>query len=130
MGRLCYPTQAPGIPRTRDWYFSQKNVTVQDLYCGQVRASTAVASAKAGVRVQEPLQSCLEFRSKSKKHDDLSRFFNKKAGNNLPILSVLAEGVFLFRIYQVIQFNYFTAIFFVIIQHFVNFSFIITRNTI
>jgi len=54
----------------------------------------------------------------------------KSVTNNLPILSVLAEGVFLFRIYQVIQFNYFTAIFFVIIQHFVNFSFIITRNTI
>ena len=48
----------------------------------------------------------------------------------LTLPSVLAEGVFLFRIYQVIQFNYFTTIFFVIIQHFVNFSFIITRNTI
>ena len=31
---------------------SQKTVTVQDYNCGQVRALTAVASAKAGVRVQ------------------------------------------------------------------------------
>ena len=37
---------------------------------------------------------------------------------------------FLFRIQQVIQINYFTAIFFVIVQHSVNFPFIITRNTI
>ena len=41
------------------------------------------------------------------------------------------EGLaFLFRIYQVVQINYFTAIFCVIIQHFVNFPFIVTRNTI
>ena len=56
--------------------------------------------------------------------------FAKTVTSLLTLPSVLAEGVFLFRIYQVIQFNYFTAIFFVIIQHFVNFSFIITRNTI
>jgi len=48
---------------------SQKSVTVQDLNCGQMRALPAVASAKAGVRVQEPLQICLECRSKSKKCD-------------------------------------------------------------
>ena len=35
----------------------------------QMRALTAVASAKAGVRVQQPLQICLECRSKSKKCD-------------------------------------------------------------
>jgi hypothetical protein len=46
-------------------------------------------AAKAGVQVQEPLQIYLGCRSKSKNRDDLSRFFNKKAGNNLPILSVL-----------------------------------------
>jgi len=34
-----------------------------------MRALTAVASAKAGVRVQQPLQICLECRSKSKKCD-------------------------------------------------------------
>jgi len=34
--------------------------------------------------------------AKCKKHDDLSRFFNKKAGNNLPILSVLA-AVFILK---------------------------------
>jgi len=28
----------------------------------------------------------------SKNRDNLSRFFNKKAGNNLPILSVLCSG--------------------------------------
>jgi len=43
------------------------------------------SAAKLGVRMQQPLQICLECRSKSKNHDDLSR----KAGNNLPILSVL-----------------------------------------
>ena len=35
----------------------------------QMRALTAVASAKAGVRVQEPLLICLGCRSKSKKCD-------------------------------------------------------------
>ena len=51
----------------------------------QLRADaplTAVASAKAGVRVQEPLQICLECRSKA------------KSGNNLPILSVLAQVLY------------------------------------
>jgi hypothetical protein len=33
-------------------------------------------------------------RQESKNRDNLSRFFNKKAGNNLPILSVLAERYF------------------------------------
>ncbi len=47
------------------------------------------SGAKVGVRVQEPLQICLECRSKSKNRDNLSRFFIEKAGNNLPILSVL-----------------------------------------
>ena len=32
MGRLCYPTQAPGTPSTRGWYFSQYAVTVQGGY--------------------------------------------------------------------------------------------------
>jgi hypothetical protein len=31
-------------------------------------------------------------RQESKNRDNLSRFFNKKAGNNLPILSVLCLG--------------------------------------
>jgi hypothetical protein len=72
---------------------------VQELNCEQMRALTAVAffgrrnevkvAAKAGVRVQQPLQICLEGSSKTKKCDNLSRFFNKKAGNNLPLLSVL-----------------------------------------
>ena len=44
---------------------SQKSVTVQDFNCEQVRALAAVALAKAGVRVQEPLQISLECRSKS-----------------------------------------------------------------
>ncbi len=55
---------------------SQKTVKVQDFNCVQMRALTAVASAKAGfaqrslaklgVRVQVPLQICLECRSKAK----------------------------------------------------------------
>ena len=48
---------------------SQKSVIVQDLNCLQMRALTAVATAKAGVRVQETLRICLECRSKSKKCD-------------------------------------------------------------
>ena len=48
---------------------SQKSVTVQDFNCVQMRALTAVASAKAGVRVQRPLQICLGCRSKSKNCD-------------------------------------------------------------
>ncbi len=50
-----------------------------------MRTSTAVASAKAGVRVQEPLQICLGAGLKA-----------KTVTNNLPILSVLAE-VFISR---------------------------------
>jgi hypothetical protein len=42
---------------------------MQDFNYVQMRALTAVASAKAGVRVKEPLQICLECRSRSKKHD-------------------------------------------------------------
>ena len=42
---------------------------MQDFNCAQMRALTAVASAKAGVRVQRPLRICLECRSKSKKCD-------------------------------------------------------------
>ena len=72
---------------------SQKFVKVQDLNCVQMSALTAVASAKAGVRVLRPLRICLGCRGKSKKCDDLSRFFDKKAGNNLPILSVLANVI-------------------------------------
>jgi hypothetical protein len=52
------------------YYRSQEPVTVQDYNCGQMRALSAVASAEAGVRVQEPLQSCLECRSKSKNCDE------------------------------------------------------------
>ena len=48
---------------------SQKFVKVQDFSCVQMSALTAVASAKAGVRVQQPLQICLECRIKSKKCD-------------------------------------------------------------
>jgi hypothetical protein len=43
--------------------------------------------------VLRPLRICLGCRGKSKKCDDLSRFFDKKAGNNLPILSVLANVI-------------------------------------
>jgi hypothetical protein len=43
-----------------------------------MRALTAVASAKAGVQVQEPLQICIENRSKSKKCDNLSRSIGKQ----------------------------------------------------
>jgi hypothetical protein len=32
MGRLCYPTRAPGSPEYSGWYFSQKTVTVQGGY--------------------------------------------------------------------------------------------------
>ena len=42
---------------------SHKAVKVQEFNCVQMRALTAVASAKAGVRVQEPLQICLKGRS-------------------------------------------------------------------
>jgi hypothetical protein len=42
---------------------------MQNFNCGQMRALSAVASAKAGVRVQLPLQICLGSRSKSKKCD-------------------------------------------------------------
>jgi hypothetical protein len=46
---------------------SQKFITVQNLNCMQMRALAAVASAKAGVRVQQLLRICLGCRSKSKK---------------------------------------------------------------
>jgi hypothetical protein len=42
-----------------------------------MRALTAVASAKAGVRVQRPLQFCLECRSKSKKCDKQLTFIDR-----------------------------------------------------
>ena len=48
---------------------SQKFVMVQEFNCVQMRALTAVASAKAGVRVQRLLRICLGCRSKSKKCD-------------------------------------------------------------
>jgi len=48
---------------------SQKFIMVQNFNCVQMRALTAVASAKAGVQVLQPLQICLECRSKSKKCD-------------------------------------------------------------
>jgi hypothetical protein len=32
MGRLCYPTQAPGSPEYSGWYFSWEIVTVQGGY--------------------------------------------------------------------------------------------------
>ena len=32
MGRLCYPTRAPGSPEYSGWYFSHKTVTVQGGY--------------------------------------------------------------------------------------------------
>ena len=54
------------------WYKlsrSQKLVKVQDFNCVQMRALPAVATAKAGVRVQHLLQNCLGCRSKSKNHD-------------------------------------------------------------
>jgi hypothetical protein len=113
MGRLCYPTQAsgqsPGTPRQR----GPKAVTVQGGY-GTCFCSPGTKSAEhyecrgtsyltngelsrycyfvnscGAVRICQALQSCLGGRSKSKNRDNLSRFFNKKAGNNLPILSVL-----------------------------------------
>ena len=40
---------------------------------------------------------CLGSRSKSKNQDNLSRFFIKKAGNNLPILSVLGKVLLFFK---------------------------------
>lgn len=43
---------------------SQKFFMVQDFFCVQMRASTAVASAKAGVRVQELLAICHGCRNK------------------------------------------------------------------
>jgi hypothetical protein len=49
---------------------SQKTVTIQDLYCGQVRALTAVASAKAGVRVQD-LAGFVMGAGFCKNHDEL-----------------------------------------------------------
>jgi hypothetical protein len=39
---------------------SQKTVKVLNFNYGQILALTAVASAKAGIRVQQPLQICLE----------------------------------------------------------------------
>ena len=44
-------------------------------------------------------------RQESKNRDDLSRFLNKKAGNNLPILSVLGGAVY-FVLIVVLIFNY------------------------
>jgi hypothetical protein len=32
MGRLCYPTQAPGSPEYSGWYFSRETVTMQGGY--------------------------------------------------------------------------------------------------
>jgi hypothetical protein len=72
-------------------------VSKPEIYQGKgfkLRADARFAqcsAAKLGVWVQEPLQICLECRSKSKNHDNLSRM----AGNNLPILSVLCAVLYL-----------------------------------
>jgi len=63
--RGVLPYDSTGHPEYSGWDFSQKTATVQDINCELLRALTAVVSAKAGVRVQEPLQICLECRSKS-----------------------------------------------------------------
>jgi hypothetical protein len=47
----CYKMGTGAVSRYK-FDRSRKTVTVQDLFCGQMRALTAVASAKAGVRVQ------------------------------------------------------------------------------
>jgi hypothetical protein len=44
-------------------------------------------------------------RQESKKCDNLSRFFDKKAGNNLPLLSVLSVGFWSFFIFSYFFFN-------------------------
>jgi len=77
--------QGPGTLRQR----GQKAVTMQDFNCGQMRALTAVAFfdhrnevtvvAKAGVRVQEPLQICLE-----------CSIIAKSVANNLPIVRMVS----------------------------------------
>jgi hypothetical protein len=50
--------------------YGKKAVNVLGFSCGQMRALTSVASAKAGVQVQEPQQRCLDCRSKSKTCDE------------------------------------------------------------
>ena len=70
---------------------SQKFVTVQDFNCVQMRALPT--SQRAGVRVQQPLQICLECRSKSPPVRPYEYGRAKSVTNNLPILSVLGAGV-------------------------------------
>ena len=62
------------------WYFSQKAAKVQDLNCGQMRALTAVASAKAGVRVPRAAGSVIIAGVKA-----------KTMTNKCPLLSVLSS---------------------------------------
>ena len=52
----CYPTQAPGTPSTRGWYFSQKTVTLRPagiahIFKHYVRALPRLDEVKAGVQV-------------------------------------------------------------------------------
>ena len=63
-GILCISYKGPAI-----WgvcVHLVPGVTMHDLSWDQVRALTAVASAKAGVRVHEPIQNCLECRGKNR----------------------------------------------------------------
>jgi hypothetical protein len=53
MGRLCYPTQAPGTPSTRGWYFSWEIVTVQGGYGAlfAVRVQILLSITRVAVQV-------------------------------------------------------------------------------
>jgi hypothetical protein len=64
-GAGCVPANVVSRESHYNLSRSQKSVKVQDLYCVQMRAMSAVASAKAGVGVHRPLRICLECRSKS-----------------------------------------------------------------
>ena len=96
----------------------------------QCRGTSYLGARKLSSYRRHNCEQVREFGYKIQQDLSEKQGFAKTVTSLLTLPSVLAEGVFLFRIYQVIQFNYFTTIFFVIIQHFVNFSFIITRNTI
>lgn len=64
-------TEATGERQGYKFDRSQKTIMVQDSNWEQMRALPAVASAKAGVRVHQPLQNCLGCRGKGKKCDKL-----------------------------------------------------------
>ena len=98
MGRLCYPTQAPGRVLVSRLRRDQKAVTVQGGYgvvfavrvqvfwvirvsrynfTGEQVTSQGTLSligGMSGVRICLVLQSCLKSRSKSKNHDELMNY--------------------------------------------------------